>query len=224
MKNLELFHADVTVVSNNEFVYPRDGQTYIISVVNKCCSREVCKLWCVECSFCCHVYRCSCTDFQINNISCKDIHLVHQRNNSVNDVSADDLSDVNCVIQVQVSSISEEIGSLLSMVSKKEHNIEELKLKIQKELDEISISIASCTSEDESNLKVLLQKVKAAKHTFKSVQSEPSKQIALTKKVHPNQNVQRQVRFVSTKKKRKPPSQVVFAKQTNVERKRFLKI
>lgn len=217
--SLQLATSNLTKISNETFQYSHNGHTYDIQIVSECCSKEVCKLWCVECGFCCHVYKCTCTDFQMNNISCKHIHLAH-RKNAEND---------GCDVQIvdfendQPTTTTNDIDQLFSLVSQNVHNVEDLKKQVQKELDEISITIQSCLPEDENNLRDLCQKLKAAKHTFLSVRSEPLKQIEFSQKIHPNQSVQAQLRFVSTKKKRKSTSTVVFAKPTIAEKQNIFK-
>jgi len=42
------------------------------------CAETFCKLTCIECDICCHQYKCSCTDFLMNSLTCEHIHYVHQ--------------------------------------------------------------------------------------------------------------------------------------------------
>ena len=218
--SLQLSTKDIEIIGKDLFMYKSEGKSYDIERVNANCSRDVCRLWCNECDFCYHAYKCNCTDFHINNVSCKHIHLVHRK---CFEQQGAELygEDISCVEPTSAAVTTDEIGTLLGMVShpQQKANTYTLQSKIEKKLQEIMVSVSECSSDDEPHLKLMFQKLNAAKNTFDSVRANPMKPIEQSHKVHANQNIQKQARFVSTKKKRKLPTNMVFVKPTNDEKK-----
>ena len=94
---------------------------------------------------------------------------------------------------------------------------------LQVELELIQQLSKETNQDDLSNLHSLISKVKAARITYDAVKQNTLPDIQPTRQINPNENVTRQTRFVSTKKKHKP-LRIKFAKPTQEEKESFMKI
>ena len=200
---------------------------YKVKEVVTHCTQEHCRLQCLDCNICIHRYCCTCTDFLMNNISCKHIHLVHRNrifNTDLNQPVLDDAENIQPIHDdTGDTDRNNEIDILKNMACAPKSTIAVLKEQVAIEVASIIAATNSCNYADEENLKMLLKKLKATKHTFESVMENRMVQSIDPKKLHSRQNVQRQRRFVSTKKKRKP-CKVKLAKPSLEEKSFFMEV
>ncbi|XP_022169811.1 uncharacterized protein LOC111033408, partial [Myzus persicae] len=165
------------------------NQTYLVKKRESC----ECKIICVACKVCVHLFSCTCYDYTIKNNMCKHIHAVkinmlddndiNTKNNYTNPMDTDEIcmkmSDMHQTIAPSAVSIANKIQQFHSMFVSQSGklNCEQLH-KINLSLD----SNLKMLYEQESNVPVSLNE---------NVSQEPA-----------NKNVQKQLRLFSTKKLR----------------------
>ena len=96
-KSLEL---DVETVSmeDGHWRYENEQSNYTITMEKERCDEPRCKIRCVDCNICIHNYSCTCTDYFLNNITCKHIHLVRRIQNK--DVKQSERKIISCTNKV----------------------------------------------------------------------------------------------------------------------------
>lgn len=165
------------------------NQTYLVKKRESC----ECKIICVACKVCVHIFSCTCYDYTIKNNMCKHIHMVKMNMSDDNDLKAKNdytnpidtdeicmkMSDMQQVIAPSVVSIANKIQQFHSMFVSQGGKLND------EQLHKINLSI-------DSNLKMLYEQESNVPDSLnENASQEPA-----------NKNVKKQLRFFSTKKLR----------------------
>lgn len=171
-----------------------EQRSYTVMKQNIQCS---CQLVCSHCGACIHMYTCSCIDATIHATVCKHAHMVHM--SSINAVRVTEGEDNG------VNGQDIEFATILTHQSTPQ-DIEKAKQALSHAIDELQVLITQSTSLD------ALRTAKGHLNTAVSVLKPGvcnSPHIPSTSKSPPNANMEKQVRFYSTKKPREPSSKVI---------------
>ena len=157
-----------------------------------------CHLKCDKCNICVHMYKCACKDNVIMSNICKHIHACHRLFNIIDDSSVIEQDDIN---ELKIDEFFSTYCPTDSVKSDK--NVEIVKRKIelfQSQLTQNSLTAENCNRINH-HLDQLLMLINTIPNSdFKPPDSnlgEPS-----------NKKIKQQVRFESTKKKRKNKTDV----------------
>lgn len=182
------------------------GVSYVIQSVAESCQ---CQLRCSACNVCPHLYTCSCLDSTIHATACKHVHLIHMKFNTLTSTkqqASDNLKLTNNS-QTDMNHCDNPIDSTAYYTSlltqSGTSNLNRSRDKLQLKLNELQVLISKC---DELNaLKSANTHVQAALSIMKLLSSgfDQKKKVLLRKrKIAPNANNVKQLKYSSTKKKR----------------------
>ncbi len=192
---------------------------------SKCPKNPSCRLTCRDCQICIHQYVCNCPDSLILHTLCKHIHLVERyRKREPNDLTIE--TDDENVDGDDNSYNLEEINRLRSFAQSDDKvDLLSIRNRVTRKISNL-LSEAS-RSKDPTNLLQLEKQINSAHSLFLSVEKNNTapEVINMSDKARAtpaNKNMEKQLRFFSTKKKRKNVKKIRFAKPTKEEKEQFL--
>ena len=203
-------------------IQSEDGKrNYSVTKLSDNCEVAGCKLRCIECSVCTHCFHCNCPDFLINNTSCKHVHLLKQyllANNKLELVSTESMDYSDDYTQKEIDST---LANLTNQVEEPT-SFERIKSKTSSLLLNLMQRVENCSNLDIEALRHVEKQVTSTLNTFDAMSKYQSvKELKPTSSVPANKNITRQLKFYSTKKKRKRNSNVRYAKPTSEEKVSF---
>ena len=185
-------------------------QSYLVRKIGDECS---CKLCCRDCNICVHTYSCTCMDYLLHNTICKHIHLLKMWIDSKtrssdeekcgtgsNMVQFPELNDT-----LDYTSNDDGTGSMeyfnQKVGNKYKSDIASVRSNLLATCKTLECEIAKCTAiqalhAGEKHLNAALVAIKSLDKLHSAVE------IPVRKRPAPNQNMEKQLRFNSTKKKR----------------------
>ena len=188
-----MLSLDIPVTQKNEKSWnvpsKKDGSiNYVIRLINEKCN---CKLCCVNCNACVHMYTCSCMDATLHATVCKHAHLVK-------------MTTTTTCENIQSRTACTSLPYFTNLLGDDVNDVElsKLRLTVQCKLDELSVLAAKCEQADA--LKTASQHVTSAIMAIRAIGRIGAQLATLPKKrkYPPNKNAEKQLRFFSTKKKR----------------------
>jgi len=209
---IEIFQNEE--VSISWLIHSTTENTYTITKLTSI-SKKCCQLICNLCEICIHAYSCTCTDSFIHNTICKHIHFLIIKN-TYNDLD-DGFSNTS---NTNTETYSEVIDTHLKTMSSEINNLSENNDKLWK-----SISFEASKLQESARK---IKNVGVLKHALKTLKNEnifieSSETINncnahFEPKIKPepgNKNICKQLRFHSTKRKRKGGSSQMKKPNTN---------
>ena len=187
---------------NNAWLVPSSDNTirYTVSKESDSCLIENCQLKCAVCKVCIHLFSCSCPHYHIKYTMCKHIHAVCR---------FIDCGSTSGIYEDHEPGISINTNELtnFTLVDAATRNIQDCKSSKERMLEKISI-ISKILSSNEIHEGTLTKVEKNVDNIFTLLTSDcrPSmsfKELSESKKEPSNKSVSQQVRFKSTKCKRK---------------------
>ena len=109
------------------------------------------------------------------------------------------------------------------MCEKKKNTLTEAQGHLRVELALLEQLSRETKLENLSNLQSLVTRIRSARITYEAVKQNKLPNIEPSRRIHPNENITRQNRFVSTKKRRKP-LKIKFAKPSSEEKESFMEL
>lgn len=198
------------------------GNIYTVSKQVTNCAGSSCQIKCLECNICIHQYVCNCPDCLIQSTICKHIHLF-QRFLLLNPPieNGDDFSglipdskckDENKYKDTEVKLVAEH----LKQEAGPPKDIQKLRLRLREKLLVLADNVLTC--DNKSSLQELEKQLNSARHLFSSMNKhKPLEHLEVARQFPGNKNIETQLRFHSTKKKRKLPKNIRFSKPTRAE-------
>ena len=172
----------------------RDGSIhYTIRLANKTCD---CKLSCANCHACVHMYTCTCMDATLHATVCKHVHLVKMT--TITTACKDHASP-----KTGTCNTLQYFSNLFEDTKSTDCKLSTLRLQVQHQIDELNTLVRSCQHADA--LKASTQHLASAITVIKAIEKTTNSNPAvLSRKRHyaPNKNVEKQLRFFSTKKRK----------------------
>ena len=195
---------------------------------SQCPKNPSCRLTCKECQICIHQYVCNCPDSLILHTICKHIHLVERYRKS----ESDDPDELTMKIGYDNADSDddsyniEEINRLRSF-AQSDNKVDLLSIRNRVTGKIFNLLHEASQSNDLMNLLQLEKQINSARSLFLSVEKDNTvpEVINMSDKARTtpaNKNVEKQLRFFSTKKKRKNLKKIRFAKPTTDEKEQFL--
>ena len=192
---------------------------------SKCPKNPSCRLTCRDCQICIHQYVCNCPDSLILHTLCKHIHLVERyRKREPNDLTIE--TDDENVDGDDNSYNLEEINRLRSF-AQSDDKVDFLSIRNRVTRKISNLLSEASRSKDLTNLLQLGKQINSAHSLFLSVEKNNTapEVINMSDKARAtpaNKNMEKQLRFFSTKKKSKNVKKIRFAKPTKEEKEQFL--
>ena len=177
-----------------------DLQYTILKQASKCLD-EACQLKCKECNICIHQFICDCPDSLIHNTICKHVHLLQRY---LKDASKFEINTNYKELEVKqtMSNLQERVCS---------QDVQVARQTLQDTLRLFADELDNCENKDLLN--EITKKVKASHLLYTSLHKQESLTPIKTITNSPvNKKINPQLRFRSTKKKRKKTSNARFAK------------
>ena len=192
---------------------------------SKCPKNPSCRLICRECQICIHQYVCNCPDSLILHTLCKHIHLVERYSKRESNESTMDTDDDN--VQGDDNSYDVEEINRLKSFAQSEEKVDLLSVRNRVTGKISSLLSDAGQSKVLNNLLQLEKQINSAHSLFLSVEENTTvpKVIKMTEEARaapPNKNMEKQLRFLSTKKKRKNVKKIRFEKPTREEKEQIL--
>ena len=146
-----------------------------------------CKLSCVKCGICVHMFTCSCVDSAIHSTICKHIHLLQLISVPVNTSSTSNLPEA--------VPISDSIKQYMDV----EESTTKVKQTIATNLQVLRNFLDIC--DDRNTLNAVSKHISSVIGVVKANDACTTTELYMRKRPAPNDNSDRQLRFYSTKKK-----------------------
>ena len=212
----------VTKVDNCKWsVQSDDNQSvYIVTKEMEVCRDPTCDLKCLECNICIHQYMCSCPDSLIQSTICKHIHLIETviSTESMPAELSCEMEPTDTLDDKRSKYVDLELHVLAEHASKTDSlsDIATHRENVKGKLLALLSQVQCC--QHKQPLQQLEKQLNAAQSLFTSLQNrKPLKEIQPKSRAPANKNIQPQLRFYSTKKKRKRDSNVRYSKPTREE-------
>ena len=170
------------------------------------CLDEACNLKCTDCNICIHQFICDCPDSLIHHTICKHVHLLQRHLNDPKKKETPAYKDTSyeeCEVKHTTSQLKDKVCS---------HDVQTARRTLQETLRLFADELDNC--ENKHLLNEISKKVKASHYLFKSLLKQPAS-LSPIKPMNTspaNKKINPQLRFRSTKKKRKRTTKVRFAK------------
>ena len=192
-------------------------KSYVVTIHQESCD---CKLCCLTCSACIHMYTCSCADSSIHTTVCKHQHLVHlyrqktthengEQHCSESVIPTKEGNQENehpTVIEHQVQNIDD--TQYLSAVLKSHHSVDVERTRALEQIAQLQQQLL--TSDCGEAIKAALKHIKNASNALQILGNHETAQLnsqVIGKKRSHNALHEKQMTFLSTKKKRLPSQQ-----------------
>ena len=235
LKLVHRSHLESVNVPFTKVLRQQNESTWIIeSVVGKreyfveknqdypCTEKNSCRLSCINCNICSHMFRCQCADYLVKGNICKHIYLLPRymlqsgENNEGQhrEESAEikqNLTKYDCENKLEVQDESNdsknELVALRKFVANEanEDTFAMLKKRTEKTVLELLSEVQTSTAFDTESLKYTLKQVNATRSTLVSLRKNhpPTLTISLKCNEPSNKNILKQRRFYSNNRKRK---------------------
>ena len=212
----------ITKVDNCKWsVQSDDNQSvYIVTKEIEVCRDPSCDLKCLECNICIHQYMCSCPDSLIQSTICKHAHLI-ETVSSTESTPAElscEIEPTDTLDDKRSKYVDQELHVLAEHAIKTDSlsDIATHRENVKGKLLALLSQVESC--QHKQPLQQLEKQLNAAQSLFSSLQNrKPLKEIQPKSRAPANKHIQPQLRFYSTKKKRKRDSNVRYSKPTREE-------
>lgn len=183
-RKINEFKSEDIIEENNLWKIKSSSNSYVYTVQKISTDHhDKCELFCKVCNICIHNFSCTCPDYSIKLNLCKHIHAVSQK--------------VSKVPEIQVE--RPEDGSLIELVSK--HNSHQIINKTNNERIKTKLDILyAAISKTNVTNELALDIEKRLDAAINLLVKQPDQQRST--KEPTNKNVEKQIRFISTKKKR----------------------
>ena len=201
----------------------QDGKnTYVVSKQAANCADSSCQIKCSDCRVCIHQYVCNCPDSLIQSTICKHVHLLQRfllqpKNPTENSddfglvpdsVREDEIKYKDTEVKLVAEHLKQDAGP--------PKDIQALRHRLREKLLVLADGVMTC--DNKSSLQELEKQLNSARHLFSSMNKhKPLEHLQVTRQFPGNKNIEAQVRFHSTKKKRKLPKNIRFSKPTRAE-------
>ena len=189
-----------------------------VYTIHQLCTGCSCKLGCLSCGACSHMYSCSCIDYALHSTVCKHIHLVKMHtsggDNQMSDPlaeqdnpshSADNSSVSTATVEVKETPFNstEHFASVLN-TERQFKNIERTKLDINSLMQQLKTNVEGCLSQEQLNVvKKHLQSAVSSMEAYNHYHTaQCNSTFNQTSNPPPNACNKKQLRFFSTKRKR----------------------
>ena len=167
---------------------------YVISAKDTC----QCSLHCRLCDCCPHMYDCSCLDYAVHATVCKHIHTVHQLRQQQDGSAVDSCCDTAPVDD----SCDNNLTSLVPHAIQADNDdVSVLRVRLQTQCDQLVGAASLC--DDRKALLCALGHVKSATAAMQALARVRPKHLVVTTKVASNKKLDKQLRFFSTRLKRR---------------------
>ena len=158
---------------------------YVVKLVNDTCD---CKLRCSICAVCIHTFSCTCMDSTIHATVCKHVHLVKLITEQK--------------VKKQAEHTTLESLEYFSSLFPEAHNgdeLKELRQGLLKKLDKLKSLVQDCVHIDA--IKSAMKHLTSSEMIIVSLQDkQAAKKLPVKRKIPPNKNAEKQLRFFSTKR------------------------
>uniref|UniRef100_A0A6P7HAU8 Uncharacterized protein LOC114346433 n=1 Tax=Diabrotica virgifera virgifera TaxID=50390 RepID=A0A6P7HAU8_DIAVI len=197
VRSQDIKFKDICKIDENNYKIKsiQNNTEYHVQKVDECLKiNKNCHIFCSECKTCIHEFTCTCVDFFIKSNFCKHIHAVIRNNLQTLKPIQKTETETDDIIQTVVNE---------NIIKKGDCENQDLKVK----LDIMYELISSKKLTSDVKLKVgkmmdnILSLIGNETKTLKDVYNEPG-----------NKKYEKQVRFVSTKKKQTPKSEDLLQK------------
>ena len=149
-----------------------------------------CMIRCTECNICPHTYLCNCIDAVLNVTICKHVHLVHMQFGQIDSVMQSPSND---------DTTHQYFSKILSDPEFQDTILSVVRSAFISKLHELEALVMKC-----NNFEVIKSANKHINAVVSLMTTDEQQQILPVKrKISPNENVEHQPKFFSTKKKRK---------------------
>ena len=226
--------SDELLTKQAEFTWSvlseHNKSTYTVTRLMETCKDPSCDLKCLEYNICVHLYMCNCPDSLIQSTICKHVHLIQRvlttappptkQSPSPDDESKDtlDTEPTDTPDSERCDYVAQELRVLAEHAKKSEGpcDIATSRERVRGKL--LSLISQTETCQDKEALQQLEKQLNSAQSLFRSLQNRKSlKEIQLKSNAPGNKNITPQLRFHSTKKKRKRASNVRYSKPSREE-------
>lgn len=221
-KSKGLREEKITKVDNCKWSVESDDNQSVYTVTEEMevCGDPSCDLKCLECNICIHQYMCSCPDSLIQSTICKHVHLIATvcSTESIPVELSCEIEPTDTLDDKRSKYVDQELHVLAEHAIKNDNlsDIATHRENVKGKLLALLSQVESC--QHKQPLQQLEKQLNAAQSLFSSLQNrKPLKEIQLKSRAPANKHIQPQLRFYSTKKKRKRDSNVRYSKPTREE-------
>lgn len=167
-------------------------------LIEKKLPAKCCDLTCEYCNICLHSFTCSCPDFFIRSTICKHIHFVALKDCTSN--TSTEINNNDCDIT------NSNISQCLSSLNNTKSNYSDLKEKLNNEVSILhtKLNTTNLTGANQEYLSQALSNLRNASGLLELASKDDEIQFfaAKDKNADCRQNIKKQIKFFSTKKKR----------------------
>ena len=206
----EQLHEDGTIFWN-VLGSEMHGKEYRVTKVKDKCD---CKVLCKPCNTCTHLFKCTCIDSLVHSTVCKHIHIVQMtKENKSPETKVEELDGNGILFDNEY--FLQVLGKEKMTTKQDDLKLSDEKMKMAQLIRDLQSLNMQCTSIDA--VTISMTHVRTAISVIKALQVNRNPQLSIIprKRVAPNANNEKQLRFHSTIKKRKIVSR--WAKPTEAE-------
>ena len=188
---INLSPSSITQLENDKWKVSSETRNtdYVVEKMQEQCE---CKVKCKECDICPHMYVCSCLDATLHATVCKHVHLVEMTYNQHTNKP---------ISTTETTEIDYDYFTNIMSQEKNPPNLLLTKTKFLQHLTELEMIAKSCTNQEA--ILAATKHVRAAMSIIKALESQKEeKRLTMKRKHAPNQNMEKQLKFYSTKRKR----------------------
>ena len=205
----------VEVETDKWTVKSEDGKrSYNITKQCESCTDASCLLRCQRCNICVHMFLCNCPDSLIQSTICKHVHLLQTVLKMQGNKENCDITDIPLTfVADRKEYVKEEVKVLASnMPKQRERNdVSQVTQRLQEHFLQFGTDVKTgCHSKD--SLLLFEKQILAAKSLLDAASNKKPLRTLPVENIPGNKKIEPQLRFFSTKKKRKHINHVRFTK------------
>ena len=194
---LSLSPTSIETIADNQWIVKSETKNmyYTIANVQETCE---CQIKCHECNICPHIYSCTCLDATLHATVCKHIHLIYMY------ICMSPGEKLTTYIPSNTIPNNEVDYTYFNEVlthNKIDPNLDSIKTTFLSRLAELEQFVRSCHNQEA--ILAASKHLKAGISIFQAFQNQNEDRSLMKKRQYaPNQNMDKQLKFFSTKKKR----------------------
>lgn len=228
-------HSKSTKLSTDSVVGVEKGKWQVKSedgkrsynIMKQCesCTDASCILRCQRCNICVHMFLCNCPDSLIQGTICKHVHLLQTVLKQENKENCDFADRPLTVDDEKKEYVKNEILALTRKMPKQQerNDVDQIKQRLQEHFLQFGTDVKTgCYSKD--SLLLFEKQILAVKSLLDATKNKNTLRTLPVANIPANKKIEPQLRFFSTKKKRKHTNHVRFTKPSDEDIKKIFKL
>jgi len=177
---------------------------YSVVPAKEVCS---CNLHCRTCNCCPHMYECSCVDFAVHATVCKHVHTVHQLRSASAEVANMEPVPTTGTVAVIDNAAHDEDEDMVPENLVSVHEPQTTRLRVITKCQQLMTVAGMCDNTEA--LQCALKHLQAAEASLHAIAKHTPSTFNTERRLPANKKLEKQVRFHSTKMKRRSKQQTL---------------